>query len=84
MKTQKGSKMFKTTLATKAQVKALAKKYGATFTEDGMGYVYIDLPAGKVWDNTGEDSAQGECQFDESPQEFWGYLLGCISGGVRE
>ena len=76
--------MFKTTLATKAQVKAVAKTHGATFEEDGTGYVYIDLPAGKVWANTGQDSVQGEPQFDESPQEFWGYLLDCMSGGVAE
>ncbi len=42
-------------MATKASIKALAKRQGAKFSEgrDGLGLYWaeVELPVGKMWDN---------------------------------
>jgi len=63
-------------MATKASVKALAKRQGATYTEgkDTYGYYWacITLPTGKVWDNGyGVNECHKSLGAMEELPDFW-------------
>lgn len=74
-------------MATKAQVRSVAKKQGAEFTlgltETGEVFCDIVLPTGKMWDNNYRlGQIYQEKDRHETWPEFWDSLLCVINSPI--
>lgn len=71
-------------MATKSQVKALAKKLGVELSEPGATSYIIDAPHGKVFDSTFTHYISYDSDNAESMSELWASVLNDLEYGLLD